>query len=299
VDLAVVAVPNHLHCDVACALLYKGIPVFLEKPVCLTSAEAQRLAIAERAGGAVLLAGSAARYRADVLALHGLVGSLGRIRHVDIAWVRARGIPGAGGWFTDRGRAGGGALVDLGWHLFDVVAPLIGSNDFAQVIGTVSDDFIAAGTWQAGWRDDRTGPDRASGDVEDTARGFLVNREGVSVSLRVSWGSHEALDGTVIRVEGSAGTATLRCTFGFSPNRAGDSELTCLRAGVAAPVDLAVEPIGTEYDRQLAALPGLLRDPGNRGRAIGDTTRTIGAIERIYASAGVDRSPQSLVTVVA
>ncbi|MER7275001.1 Gfo/Idh/MocA family oxidoreductase [Dactylosporangium sp. NPDC000244] len=290
VDLAVVAVPNHLHCDVACAVLRKGIPVFLEKPVCLTSAEAQRLATAEQAGGAVLLAGSAARYRADIQALHGLAGSLGRIRHVDIAWVRARGIPGAGGWFTDRGLAGGGALVDLGWHLFDVVGPLIGGTDFVQVIGTVSDDFIASGTWNAGWRGDAPGAATPPGDVEDTARGFLVNGDGVSVSLRVSWGSHEALDGTVVKVEGSAGTATLRCTFGFSPNRAGDSELTCLRAGEAAPVALPAEPIGTEYDRQLAALPALLADPGNRGRAIDETTRTIAAIERIYASAGVVRT---------
>ncbi|MFD0442279.1 Gfo/Idh/MocA family oxidoreductase [Streptomyces indonesiensis] len=56
VDLAVVAVPNHLHCAVAGELLAKGIPVFLEKPVCLTSEEAERLAAAERSGGAVLLA---------------------------------------------------------------------------------------------------------------------------------------------------------------------------------------------------------------------------------------------------
>ncbi|MET9499683.1 Gfo/Idh/MocA family oxidoreductase, partial [Streptomyces sp. NPDC006552] len=36
VDLAVVAVPNHLHAEVAAALLRRGICVFLEKPVCLT-----------------------------------------------------------------------------------------------------------------------------------------------------------------------------------------------------------------------------------------------------------------------
>ncbi|WP_343244559.1 Gfo/Idh/MocA family oxidoreductase, partial [Streptomyces sp. SID11385] len=49
VDLVVVAVPNHLHASIACGLLERGIPVFLEKPVCLTAAEADRLAAAERA----------------------------------------------------------------------------------------------------------------------------------------------------------------------------------------------------------------------------------------------------------
>ncbi|WP_344331867.1 Gfo/Idh/MocA family oxidoreductase, partial [Kitasatospora putterlickiae] len=42
VDLAVVAVPNHLHTPVAERLLARGVPVFLEKPVCLSAAEADR-----------------------------------------------------------------------------------------------------------------------------------------------------------------------------------------------------------------------------------------------------------------
>ncbi|NUR27281.1 MAG: Gfo/Idh/MocA family oxidoreductase, partial [Catenulispora sp.] len=36
VDLAIVAVPNHLHATVACGLLERGLSVFVEKPVCLT-----------------------------------------------------------------------------------------------------------------------------------------------------------------------------------------------------------------------------------------------------------------------
>nr|WP_311984637.1 Gfo/Idh/MocA family oxidoreductase [Parafrankia sp. CH37] len=96
VDLAVVAVPNHLHCPIAAGLLEAGISVFVEKPVCLSTAEADRLAVAERAGGAVLLAGSAACLRADLRALYTLAGQLGTIRHVDVSWVRAHGVPDAG-----------------------------------------------------------------------------------------------------------------------------------------------------------------------------------------------------------
>src|SRR5262249_31058856 len=90
---AIVAVPNHLHCEIASGLLLKGIPVFLEKPVCLTSAEAEQLAEAERIGGARLLAGSAARHRADIETLLSHVGELGRVRHIELSWVRARGVP--------------------------------------------------------------------------------------------------------------------------------------------------------------------------------------------------------------
>ncbi|MQY06289.1 Gfo/Idh/MocA family protein [Actinomadura macrotermitis] len=282
-DLAIVAVPNHLHAPVAERLLLRGVPVFVEKPVCLSVAEADRLAAAELAGGAVLLAGSAARYRADVRALHEEAARLGPVRHLDLAWVRARGVPGAGGWFTDRGRAGGGALVDLGWHLLDAAGPLLDDAEFAQVAGAVSADFVNSGDRRASWH--AGGADGAAGDVEDTARGFLVTAGGVSVSLRASWASHEARDVTRLTVEGEAGTAALTCTFGFSTNRWPGPALTRTRHGVTAAVPLPDEPVGAEYLRQLDRLPGRLADPASRGRAIGRARRTIATIERLYASA--------------
>ncbi|MEU7384960.1 Gfo/Idh/MocA family oxidoreductase [Streptomyces sp. NPDC042207] len=285
VDLAVVAVPNHLHTAVGAELLARGIPVFLEKPVCLTSGEADQLAEAEHRGGSVLLAGSAARYRADVRALYGLAGELGELRHIELSWVRARGVPDMGGWFTRRRMSGGGALVDLGWHLFDTIAPLLGGARFEQVVGTVSDDFMNGGSWRASWRQDAPVSADEGGDVEDTARGFLVTEDGVSVSLRASWASHETHDVTLVRVEGSAGTAVLRCTFGFSPNRVGAATLTWTRNGEAQPVTVPDEPVGSEYLGQIDELPRMLAEPGGAGRAVEEARRTIGVIERFYASA--------------
>jgi oxidoreductase len=285
VDLAVVTVPNHLHSSVASRLLDRGVPVFLEKPVCLNVAEADQLAVAEREGGAVLLAGSAARYRADVQALHALVDEVGPIRHLDLAWVRARGVPGAGGWFTNRALAGGGALVDLGWHLLDTIEPLLGPVDFDQVVGTVSADFVNNRSLRAAWPDEGQATESVGGDVEDTARGFLVTGNGVSVSLRASWASHEARDITRITVEGGAGTVSLSCTFGFSTNRQADSVLTRTHNGVTAAVPVTVEQIGAEYSRQLDELPALLADPASKGAAIGQARQMIGVIERLYDSA--------------
>ncbi|MCX5399865.1 Gfo/Idh/MocA family protein [Streptomyces sp. NBC_00102] len=284
VDLAVVAVPNHLHAEVAEGLLERGLAVFVEKPVCLTSAEAQRLAEAERAGGGLLLAGSAARHRADVRALYAAVREIGPVRHIEASWVRARGVPAAGGWFTHRELSGGGALLDLGWHLFDVVAPLLGHASFDQVAGAFSADFVANGAAAAGWRQDGAGRGAAV-DVEDTARAFLVTDAQVSVALRTSWASHEPFDVTSFAVEGRSGKAALRCTFGFSPQREGGSRLVVTRYGEAADRPLPEEPIGVEYDRQLDELQSRLRDPGSRSVAAEDTLRTIQVIERLYASA--------------
>jgi oxidoreductase len=291
VDLAVVAVPNFLHAEVAGSLLATGISVFLEKPVCLTDAEADTLAAAERSGG-MLLAGSAARYRGDVAALQRVLPDLGDIRHVDLGWVRARGVPRAGGWFTQRAKAGGGALFDLGWHLLDTLAFLLGPARFTQVIGVTSDDFVNAGAWRAAWRQDEPGADTA--DVEDTARGFLVRDDGVSVSLRASWASHEARDVSSIQVEGSAGTAELKCTFGFSPNREPEPVLTVTRQGTTTPLAVPVERIGVEYTRQLDDLAAMLADPGNRGRAIAEARPIVRMIENFYASAGSARARRAV-----
>ncbi|MEW2623456.1 HAD-IA family hydrolase [Streptomyces sp. NPDC048106] len=285
VDLAVVAVPNHLHAAVAEDLLRAGVPVFVEKPVCLTPAEADRLAAAEAAGGAVLLAGSAARFRADVRALLELAGTVGGIRHVSASWIRARGIPDGAGWFTRRRLSGGGALVDLGWHLLDVVAPLLPPEPFGQVAGSVSDDFINDPGLRAGWR--REAAAGGAGDVEDTARGFLVTREGVSVALTASWASHQPSDITRVVVEGSTGTLELTCTFGFSPDRLGQPVLTVTRRGEVTTVPVAQERIGAEYDRLLDDLAARWADPACRGAAIADARRTVDAVERLYASAAV------------
>lgn len=284
VDLAVVAVPNHLHAEVAAGLLGKGVSVFLEKPVCLTSDEADTLAAAEHGGGTMLLAGSAAPHRGDVGALARLVPDLGRIRHVDLSWVRARGIPQAGGWFTQRSKAGGGVLFDLGWHLLDTLTSLLGPARFTQVVGVTSDDFVGAGAWSAAWRQDQPLAG-AVGDVEDTARGFFVRDDGVSVSLCASWASHEARDVSRIQVVGDAGTAELRCTFGFSPNRHPHAELTLTREGTTTSLPVPDEPIGHEYRRQLDGLAATLADPGNRGRAVSEARTTVRVIEDFYASA--------------
>jgi oxidoreductase len=283
-DLVVVAAPNHAHSAVACGLLRRGLPVFLEKPVCLTITEADDLAAAEHAGGGTLIAGSAARHRADIRTLQQVLPSLGPVRHVSVAWERARGVPGTG-WFTRRDQSGGGALVDLGWHLLDTALPLLGTDEVEQVVGAVGDDFVRRAGAQAVWKDDDPRTDPGAGDVEDTVRAFLATRDGVSVSLHAAWASHAALDTTVVEVHGSYGVAALRCTFGFSPNRDGRSRLTVSRDGDATEIPLPDEPIGTEYDRQIAALPALLSDPGERGRAVAEARRTIDVVERIYASA--------------
>lgn len=286
IDLAIVAVPNYRHAATACELLASGIPVFVEKPVCLTSTEADQLAEAEHAAKSILLAGSAASYRADVRSFLQQVRTVGRIRHVELAWIRAQGVPGNGSWFTQRRLAGGGALTDLGWHLLDILVALTGQATFTQVCGMVSADFLRGASAEAQWRQEARGTSSAGyADVEDTARAFLVTEDGISVALHASWASHETTDTTVIRVDGSEATLTLRCTFGFSPNRIGASSLIRMSDGESVAVPVPEELIGSEYGRQLDELGALLSDPAaHAGAAVSRARWITGVIERIYES---------------
>jgi oxidoreductase len=283
-DLAVVAVPNHAHAPVARDLLLRGLATFVEKPVCLTTEEADALAEAEQRGGAPLLAGSAALYRADIMELMRLVPALGPVRHIDLAWIRARGIPQAKGWFTNRALAGGGVLVDLGWHLLDVLEAVAGPVTFGHVAAATTDDHVNDRQWAAAWRHDHPIP-HTTADVEDTVRGFLV-ADGLSVGLRASWASHTATrDVTSIQVEGTAGTASLHCTFGFSPHREPQPRILHISDGRAREVPVPAEPIGIEYDRQLEDLRHRLADPLSRGQAIAGVRRIVNTIEAVYAAA--------------
>lgn len=298
-DLALVASPNHLHAAIARGLLDRGLATFVEKPVCLTSAEADMLAAAEQAGGGPLLAGSACRYRADVLRLSDVAADLGRLRHVDLVWERARGVPRSQGWFTSRTQAGGGVLFDLGWHLLDVLESIAGPLAFDQVAATTSHDHVNDPRWTAVWRHDQPPPE-LDADVEDTVRGFLVTGTGLSVALRASWATHSAShDVTEIRIDGSGGAATLRSTFGFSPNREPRPRLHVVRHGRTSEVAVPAEPVGAEYSRQLDNVRDRLADPSACGSAIAGARRIVGTIEALYAASATPLLPTGPIATAA
>jgi oxidoreductase len=259
--------------------------VFVEKPVCLTSAEAAELIDAERIGRARVLAGSASWHRADVKALRAALEDIGDVRSVDLSWVRGRGVPAPGSWLTRSDQAGGGVLFDLGWHLVNIGMRMLGWPVVTDVLGTVSADFLGRDGFVAAWRD---GVVDGRIDVEDTAHGRARTADGHLFAVTAAWASHTSPDRTRIVVDGSLGRLELSCTFGFSPDRI-PSELLLWRDGERTVLDVPAEAVGAEYRRQLDLLPLLLADPGQPGAATGEAAKTVSIIERIYESA---RSPR-------
>jgi predicted dehydrogenase len=98
---------------------------------------------AAKAAGRHLMVCFNYRFRDDARWLKGLQegGRLGEIYYARAGWLRCAGIPGAGGWFTNKGLAGGGPLIDLGVHVLDLTLWLMGYPQPVAVSGATYAKF--------------------------------------------------------------------------------------------------------------------------------------------------------------
>jgi predicted dehydrogenase len=69
IDAVSLAVPTEAHCEIACALLTRGVHVLVEKPISRTLAEADRMIAAAERGGATLQIGHLERFNPALVAL--------------------------------------------------------------------------------------------------------------------------------------------------------------------------------------------------------------------------------------
>jgi len=120
-ELVVVATPPQCHADDAIRMLRAGAAVLLEKPLCRTLDEADRLVRAADEHGGRLLYGENLAYSPVVLQMVSMARRVGAPTHLEVRSLQ--GLPAWGG-FTTRDW-GGGALFDLGVHPL-AVAMLLG-----------------------------------------------------------------------------------------------------------------------------------------------------------------------------
>jgi UDP-N-acetylglucosamine 3-dehydrogenase len=140
-DLASVAVPTRAHAEVAAALIERGVPVLVEKPLAATIAEGERLRDMAAAAGVVLTAGHVERFNPAVVELKRRLqaGELGRVFQV-----HARRV----GPFPERVRDVG-VVLDLAPHDIDVMRFLLESEvvrvqaETEQRIATEHEDMLA------------------------------------------------------------------------------------------------------------------------------------------------------------
>jgi predicted dehydrogenase len=177
VEAVIVCLPNFLHFPASLAALEVGKHVLCEKPPTMNVAEMKVLHEEATRRGLVYYFSRQFRFTPAMRAAKGLIaaGRLGHIYHARATWVRSRGIPqGVGGWFTEKKRSGGGALIDIGVHALDSAWYLMGTPRPVSVSAQVFRNF------------EHLVQDPVF-DVEDAAYAFIRFDNGAVVQLETSW----------------------------------------------------------------------------------------------------------------
>ncbi len=189
IDAVCICLPTHLHSAVAISALKSGKHVILEMPPAPSSKEAKLIAKAAEKAGKVIMYSSVRRFGAAEQSAKQAIdkGYAGRIYHARATWLRTRGVPRGTGWYADRAQSGGGAVVDLGLPMIDLLSHLIGAKPKSV--------FAAGHSSLAGL------------PVEEAASALMKFDNGASAELSVSWALNqpESQAGTVCRLSGDAG----------------------------------------------------------------------------------------------
>ncbi|TNJ65608.1 Gfo/Idh/MocA family oxidoreductase [Paenibacillus hemerocallicola] len=204
-DIVNVCTPNLFHSEVAVAALKAGKHVFCEKPDAVSPEEAAKMAAAAEESGKVLMVMRNNRFRTVAQFLKAYVqnGHMGEIYTGRCGWIRRRGIPGKGGWFTTKELSGGGPLIDLGVHMIDLALWFMGNPKPVAVSGSTYTKF--AETELADSEHSAFGSKQAGGvfDVEDLATGFIRFANGATLALEFSWASNIEQETRFVELRGT------------------------------------------------------------------------------------------------
>ena len=142
-DAVDICTPNNIHSEAAVFALDHGLHVMCEKPDAVSVCEAEKMKNAAEKSGKTLMVMRNNRYRPSTKFLKQYIaeGKMGEIYAGRCGWVRRRGIPGKGGWFTTKALSGGGPLIDLGVHMIDLAIWLMGNPRPVAVTGCAYTKF--------------------------------------------------------------------------------------------------------------------------------------------------------------
>ena len=243
VDAIYVCAPNHVHRVLVERAARAGVAVLCEKPMATTLGDAQAMIHACAQAGVTFATAYDQRYHPahrhlrDLVATGGL-GTVTAIRSVYACWVDARWS--ADNWRIDGERSGGGALIDLAPHGFDLVASILG-EEIAEVSAFTQRRVQAYA-------------------VDDGAAIVGRTQSGVLVSMHVAYNCPENVPRRRLEVQGTRGLVIATDTMGQTPG----GELDFIGADDGARhsiayADRAQSPflaLVEAFTRELLASPG-------------------------------------------
>jgi predicted dehydrogenase len=192
VDAVDICTPNYLHAPMAIAALRSGRDVICEKPLARSAAEAQKMVDTADEHGRILMVAMNNRFREDAQMLQKFIvgNELGEVHVIKAGWLRRVTDWKDRTWFTERGKAGGGALLDLGTPLIDLAIWISGLKKTTGVSCSIFG---------------KKGKDT----VEDSGCAMVRFAGGACLMLEVNWNLRDARDVVYLQVYGSRGAGVL------------------------------------------------------------------------------------------
>ncbi|GAA4980507.1 hypothetical protein GCM10025734_83990 [Kitasatospora paranensis] len=145
-DFVIVAVPHHAGRDVVRECAARGVHVLKEKPFATSVEEARELAQVCRAGEVELMVTLQRRFNPIYTSVAGLLDQIGTPFLIDGQYTFHTDDPGAG-WRGDVRQAGGGCIIDMGYHLIDLLLWYFGLP--SRVIAEFSTTAVPGGGYDA------------------------------------------------------------------------------------------------------------------------------------------------------
>ncbi len=130
-DAVDICLPHHLHADAVIAAADAGLHVLCEKPLCLTAEEAAAIAAAVERNGVTVMCAHNQLFLPAVAAAKELIdsGALGRVYEVRTTDSFFNDFtPESMGWRAHAATAGGGELIDTGYHPLYLLQHLAGGT---------------------------------------------------------------------------------------------------------------------------------------------------------------------------
>lgn len=243
-SLVSICTPNVHHAAMTLAALAAGANVFCEKPPALNAAEAARMEEAARSAGRVLMFDFNNRARPEARALMAYLrsGELGAVNSAQALWIRRCGIPGFGGWFTQKALSGGGPVIDL-LHMIDLALSFMGYPEPDWVLGGTFADFAGNPAFKGPWGI----PDVQGGlmDVETAAHGLVTFASGQILFVRASWAEMNEREEVSVTFQGTGGGGRIRRLFGrdgIDATAVDDCRIFTTEHGLPVNRDVVVAP---------------------------------------------------------
>lgn len=142
IDFAIIAVPHYLHYEITKKFITKGIHVLKEKPFAISLNQAKELNEIAKNNNAKIMITMQRKFNPIYSTFLQFSDKIGRIFHIDSKYTFYTDNPHEG-WRSQKELSGGGCLIDMGYHIIDLIVWYFGLPDkiFAEMTNSAKENF--------------------------------------------------------------------------------------------------------------------------------------------------------------